>query len=117
MGRKVIVGTILAIGILFSSGAAQEQTVAGDWLAVYTGPGGQSQKFYLTLKQDGDHVTGTYMNPSAKPPVPDRSVSGSFKDGTLVLGQIRATVTGDTMIGTMPVRTGQGVTFSGTRSK
>jgi hypothetical protein len=112
-----IVSVMLAALAVSSFAAAQEQSVTGEWLAVYRGTGGEALKFYLTLKQEGEKVTGTLMNPSVTPPVLERPVSGTFKDGTLVLGGIRATVTGNTMTGTMSARTGQGLTFSGTRSK
>ena len=83
--------------------------------------GGERLVFYMTLKQDGEKVTGTYSNPSGGGrATTDRPVEGTFKDGQFVMGatgSFKRTVTGDTMTGTFPARDGPIRNFTATRVK
>jgi len=109
----------LALGFTLPATAQEPQTVAGDWTAPYTGLGGERLVFYLSLKQDGEKVTGTFSNPGAGGGVTtDRPITGTFRDGVLTIGPgIKGTVTGDTMTETIRSAAGPLRDFAATRKK
>lgn len=94
--------------------------MVGEWKGNYTGAD-QSQLgfYYLTLKQEGEKVTGEYFNPRAgaqRRPI-KREVSGTFKDGVFGWGNVRGTVAGDSMTGSFPAQAGQILNFTAIRTK
>jgi len=108
----------LAGGLALPTLAQEPSSVAGEWSGQYTGLGGERLVFYLNLKQDGEKATGTYSNPSGGGrATTNRPVSGTFKDGVLVLGSLKGTVTGNTMTGSFPSAAGPMRDFTATRSK
>jgi hypothetical protein len=111
----------LAAGSALSVTADEQAGVAGEWRGTYTGTQrGGRLTFYLTLKQDGEQVTGTASNPSTNPPVPERPVSGTIKDGVLVFQKgwkgFKGVVNGNSMSGTFPFDQRE-VDFTATRTK
>ena len=112
-----MVATALAAG---SAGpATADENVAGEWKGEYTALNGSNRELYLTLKQEGESVTGTLFLPAAARNRPvNRELSGTFKDGVFVSGQLQSTVTGDTMTGTFPSTDGGRVlNFTARRTK
>jgi hypothetical protein len=101
----------------------EQRGVAGEWAGYYTGTGGEHLTFYLTLKQQGEFVTGTYSNPGYGPNlsqrITDRPVSGSFRDGVLAInfGEMSGTVTGNTWSGYLRSAVGVVLYFTATRAK
>ena len=122
--RKIsVICTIMvafAASFTLPAPAQEPQTVAGEWAGQYNGTGGERLVFYMTLKQDGENVTGTYSNPSGGGrATTDRPITGTFKDGVLSLtgSTFNGKVTGDTMTGTFNARTGQALSFTAARTK
>ena len=114
----ITMAVALVLGVFGSASAQGAGTVAGDWVADYKGTMGQAFKFHLSLKQDGEAVSGTFANLSTTPQVPERPIRGTFKNGVLTIGNaIQGTVEGDVMTGTMQAQTGQHVNFRATRTK
>jgi hypothetical protein len=108
----------VTISMTWPGRASAEETVGGDWNGAYTGIGGERLVFYLSLKQDGENVTGTTSNPGfGGQSFTDRPVRGTFKDGELVMGSFKGTVKGDTMVGTFPATAGPIRNFTATRVK
>jgi hypothetical protein len=96
----------LAAGFALPGLAEEQQSVAGEWKGEYTGTDQGRLECYLTLKQDGEKVTGEYFNPGAGSPkrTINRAISGTFKNGVFAWGNFKGTVTGDTMTGRSPLR-------------
>lgn len=108
----------VTIGLTWPAPASAEETISGDWNGEYTGIGGERLVFYMTLKQDGEKVTGTYSNPmGGGRATTDRPVDGTFKDGEFVWRTWKGTVTGDTMVGTFPAAAGPIRNFTAKRTK
>jgi len=107
-------------GVAFPAMAEEQRGVAGEWWGNYTGAGADAWKFYMTLKQEGERVTGTVSNPgfmSFSPPITDRPVSGIFRDGVLTIGPFSGKVTGNTWSGKLRSTGGPILDFSATRVK
>lgn len=66
---------ILCFGLVVATGSAQTPTVAGKWHFVFQTDDGE-RNFDATFQQDGDKVTGKWM---------DADVQGTFADGKLNL--------------------------------
>jgi hypothetical protein len=121
MKRLSLLGLVVSMLVCGAGSApADEPSVSGAWNASYTGTAGDSLRFYMTLKQDGELVTGTLTNPGygGSPRVVDRPVTGTFKDGVLKIGSMEATIAENTMKGTMRSAVGgQLLYFNATREK
>jgi hypothetical protein len=103
-------------GAALPSTAEEQRGVAGEWVG-----GGEYLRFYLTLKQEGERVTGTYSNPGfgqgGSQRITDRPVSGTFREGVLTIAGMSGTVTGNTWSGKFRTALNQMVDFTATRVK
>jgi len=100
-----IVCAMLATALAAGSAvpATADENVAGEWKGEYTALNGSNRNLYLTLKQEGESVTGTLFIPAAARNRPvNRELSGTFKDGVFVSAKTREHGPGDTMTGTFP---------------
>jgi hypothetical protein len=112
--------TILAV-VLLSAVSGYAADVSGNWAMTLEAPQGSAEAA-LTLKQDGDKVSGTYKGPRNEAPTQgtltgnDLSLSVSINaGGQAVTLSITAKVTGDTMEGTLGVGPAASVPFKATR--
>ena len=72
---------IVAGAFLAASAPAAAPTVAGTWSMTVDTPHG-AMTAWLTLKEDGGSVTGTFTSGGH---LPDMNVTGTFENGTLKL--------------------------------
>lgn len=103
--------------------AAAGIDVSGTWTLTVNPPGGGAINRTLTLKQNGDKVTGEITSGSGPIPIADGKVSGNelsfvyvikYQDNELMIGA-RAKVEGNSMSGMMETN-GTSYDFSGTRN-
>jgi hypothetical protein len=116
----------LASGLSLSAMAEEQQSVAGRWQVQYIGTSDRGGRFdaEMTLKLDGEQITGTWSNPQNR--VTDLPVTGTFKGDTLSLdsvgersspGWLTAQISGDKMTGKIRLRAGPLRDITGTRVK
>jgi hypothetical protein len=123
MAKVWIICAVVALAAGSALSVTADESVAGEWYGTYTGTGGERLEFFLTLKQDGEKVTGTYHNPGAGAQRRGitNPVSGTLKDGLLVfekgLGGFKGTVTGNNMNGTFLAGTGATLNFTAKKTK
>lgn len=78
--RRVLTGAILTLGLVLtgaSSAFAQTDSVAGEWDAAFSTPGGVSN-FKIVFVVDGEKLTGTVKRSSG-----DRPLEGTIKGNDL----------------------------------
>ena len=91
MNIRTIVTTALVLLVAVSNGLAAD--VSGKWTAEVQGRGGQTRTMTLTLKADGDKLTGTVSGMQGREnPISDGKVNGD---------EISFTVSAETQNGTM----------------
>ena len=108
-----------SFAIQMARSTAPEERADGEWSLSY----GDGMRFYLSLRQQNEKVTGTYSNPGygGATRVDGDPIAGTFTDGVLRIGVpgIIATVTGDRMQGRLRAgsSTTQTADFIGVRGK
>jgi hypothetical protein len=115
---------VVAFGAAFLLGAdAQEkQDVSGSWTGTWS-RGTASGPVEMTLKQDGEAVSGTITSRKVNPPLLDAPIMGTFTGNKLSLkvpstgGWIEATVDGKAMSGKTAGAARVIVDFTATRDK
>ncbi len=108
--KQAILSTLFAIGFVLvgaGSGFAQTASVDGDWDGGFETPGG-ARPFKITLKMDGEKLSGTVKRPTGDVPL-----TGTIKGSDISFGytinyggndltlSFAGKVTGETMGGTL----------------
>ena len=115
-----VMAVALTGGFALQATAEEQQSVAGEWTGNYARTDGRRIEFYMTLRQDGERVTGEFSTAAAGAQLQaiNSKVSGTFKDGVFVWGtNFKGTVTGDTMAGMLSAQGGRPVNFTAVRTK
>jgi hypothetical protein len=94
MKRNIVWLAVLCLAIAGMVGVAvaQDAQVAGTWTLSAPGRGGAVQNSALTLKQDGQNLTGTLSGGRG-----DAPVTGTIKGNAITFSVSRTNQNGDTM--------------------
>jgi hypothetical protein len=73
---RLAAAAVLALSVLAAASAARRADVAGDWTMTYTTKEGVKLESVLTLKMDGDKLTGTISSPRGSVALNEAAVKG-----------------------------------------
>lgn len=108
-----------------NTNAGPAANVDGKWDLVITGPTGGTIPAVLTIKQEGDKISGTVLSQLGESPLKSTTMKGSTFDTVLSLNmggqtidaQVSGTLENDSLKGTLTLPNYPAMQFVGTRAK